>query len=493
MEAGPDTGIWGDKMRTRPAGLVGVQQTATVGIRRPVLDGSGLAATGVAAAMAAAALTAELVWRPDAHAAGLRSTIETTITLAALTAAVLLRSRIKHTGRFSDLLLVVALATVAVTDFVFEALPALADDRTGTFGIGARLACGMLVTSTLLVAAYVPDRWLIAPGRWTLSRAILAGISVVAIGELIDLVAGPGGRNGSAEAYEPLMTVFALVSFVALMTAGFGFVSRADADNRDRWLLAAACYLLAVASLERLAQPMPLASWVTVAEPFRIVAFGLLFVTALRRYGGNRAAQEAVRAERIRIADDLHDGLAQDLAFIVAYADRLEHRFGEAHLLVTAARRALAASRGTIVDLEASKAPTTAAALRDVATELQERFGVEITVRVPTADTQEPTLADRHEMVRIAREAIGNAIRHGGARRIEVTLGSRDKELLLRISDDGCGAGAPGSHANSGTGLGMRAMRSRARSLGGRLIAHHRAGGTEIDVVKSAPASKETV
>ena len=75
-----------------------------------------------------------------------------------------------------------------------------------------------------------------------------------------------------------------------------------------------------------------------------------------------------------------------------------------------------------------------------------------------------------------------------------MTLGSRDSELLLRISDDGCATGAPGSHANSGTGLGMHAMRSRARSLGGRLLAHHRAGGgTEIDVVLSGSPARQTV
>ncbi len=252
-----------------------------------------------------------------------------------------------------------------------------------------------------------------------------------------------------------------------------------------------ACYLLAIASLQAVAEPLPAANWVTLAEPFRILAFGLLFVAAHRLYGGRRAAQDAVSAERSRIANDLHDGLAQDLAFIVAYADRLERKFGEAHVLVLAARRALAASRGAIVDLEASPAPTTAAALREVAAELGARFGVEITVRVQTAMAEEPSVADRRDIVRIAREAIVNAVRHGGARKIQVTLGSRDSELLLRISDDGCPSNA-GSPPTAGTGLGMRAMRSRAHSLGGRLIAHRRAGGgTEIDVVMSGREMQE--
>ena len=122
-------------------------------------------------------------------------------------------------------------------------------------------------------------------------------------------------------------------------------------------------------------KPSPAANWVTLAEPFRILAFVLVFVTAIRLAGGRRLAQEVVSAERIRIANDLHDGLAQHLAFIVAYADRLERKFGEAHVLARAARRALAVSRGTIVDLEASRAPSTAAAPGGVARQLQHRAG----------------------------------------------------------------------------------------------------------------------
>jgi signal transduction histidine kinase len=472
-------------MKIRPVGFEGAEPAVIVGRRRSTGDVAVAIATAVAVALAVGAVAAELMWRPDVHAAGLRSAAETTITLAALIGAVMLRSRFHQTRRFSDLLLVVALATAAVTEFAFEALPALADDRTGTFGVGAQVAYVMLVTSTLLVAAYAPSKWTVARGNRTLSRAVFAGISVIAIGELIDLVLGPGGRSGSAEVYEPVLGALGFVSFIGLLAAAFGFASRAKGQDRESWLLAGACYLLAIASLQAVAQPLPAANSVTLAEPFRILAFVVLLATAIRLYGGQRAAQEAVSAERIRIANDLHDGLAQDLAFIVTYADRLERKFGEAHILVLAARRALAASRGTIVDLEASQAPSTEAALREVAAELEARFGVDISIRVQTRGVEEPSVADRRDLVRIAREAIVNAVRHGGARKIQVTLGSRDSELLLRISDNGCGTRASGSRASSGTGLGMRAMRSRARSLGGRLIAYRRAGGgTEIDVVK---------
>ena len=85
----------------------------------------------------------------------------------------------------------------------------------------------------------------------------------------------------------------------------------------------------------------------------------------------------ALNEERTRLARDLHDGLAQDLAFIALYAQGLEPDLGSEHPLVIAARRALDASRGLIADLAARSAPTTGAALALVANELGRRFGVQ--------------------------------------------------------------------------------------------------------------------
>jgi signal transduction histidine kinase len=64
-----------------------------------------------------------------------------------------------------------------------------------------------------------------------------------------------------------------------------------------------------------------------------------------------------------------------------------------------------------------------------------------------------------------------------------VRLGSRRDDLLLRISDDGCGFGRAGSDT-AGTGLGMRTMRARAKSAGGRLVTRSReSGGAEVEVL----------
>jgi signal transduction histidine kinase len=229
-------------------------------------------------------------------------------------------------------------------------------------------------------------------------------------------------------------------------------------------------------------------SWVTPGDALRAAAYGLLLVIVFRRALETKrelarsATSQAVEAERERIARDLHDGLAQDLAFIATHGQRLTSELGPDHPLSVAARRALAATRGTILDLSASGAPTTAHALREVAGELAARFSVRVDVQVashPDAADLEPS--EREEVVRIVREAIANAVRHGHAHHISVALDCRGATLRLRVSDDGCGM--PEAQPAATRGHGLSTMQARAESLGGQLTVRRSAlGGTELEV-----------
>ena len=83
-------------------------------------------------------------------------------------------------------------------------------------------------------------------------------------------------------------------------------------------------------------------------------------------------------------------------------------------------------------------------------------------------------------LYRVTQEAINNAIRHGKAQRITITLTSQNKTLSLSIYDDG--KGFPGSIDTSpAAGMGLRIMQYRAKQLGAKLefLARH-GGGTEI-------------
>ncbi len=454
-------------------------------------------ATATTVAVAAAAVGVwQLVSPVHLNDPGARAGIETAITLTALLSAALMLGHFRHSRRRRDLLLLGALIMVSVTDFAFAALPAVTGAETVPFGMGARLSCMVLVSIAFAAAALAPDRELLGGGRRrVVGLTVVAGLGIAALSQLLDRIAGTDSSGALAASYAPISVVVGLGSTGLLAIAGTAFVRRAGPQDSHAGLLAAACFLLAGANLGYLMFANLPANWVTPGDGLRLAAYAVLLVVALAQFRqtSHHATDAAINAERLRLARDLHDGLAQDLAVITTHAQRLEAIVGMEHPLTVAARSALAASRGAIVDLSASEAPTTAAALRRVGDELGARFGVEVRVKIEADSARvgmnELTQADREHVVRIAREAIVNAIRHGGARRVDVTLDCRGHDFLLRVSDDGCGISQPEVPATSG--FGMTAMRARAESLGGQLIARPRvAGGTELDVLlASTPAS----
>jgi signal transduction histidine kinase len=426
---------------------------------------------------------------PDA-----RASIQTAIALSALFSALLLGSHFKLTRRVRDLLLLAALATLSLTDFAFDALLALGGVHAGP-GNGGWLGCTIVVAIAFAAVGLAPDRKVSWERRRTMTIAAIASIGTFVLAELFDLVAGNGWAHGAlhhpvvaATTHDPLAQTIALISSGVLLLAGIAFVYRIGRADADKWLIAGVCFLLAAGGLQYLAVPAVAADWITPGDGFRLAAYGLLLTVALRRYSRTRhqAARAALDEERQRIARDLHDGLAQDLAFIGAYAQTLGSELGTEHPLMIAARSALAASRGMIVDLSARSAPTTGAALRLVADELGARFGVQVRVRIEggtgAGGHREPAPAEREQLVRIAREAIANAVRHGGAQGVDVVLDCQVAHRLLLVSDDGCGIAE--SALQSSSGFGLPTMRARAESLGGKLLARRGAnGGTQLEVL----------
>jgi signal transduction histidine kinase len=453
-------------------------------VQRPKLALWVVAAACAVAAVGFVGYGAEQLWQLHATDAALRSAIETGITLSALVSAVLLLAHFRQTRLLRDLLLLAALATVALTDFIFNALPAY-HYQTGIYGAGARMALTILIAGIFVAVAFVPADREVETGRRLAAIAVPAAFYWVALGELVDLIAGPVRERGPSGAYGPLATSVSVTCCVVLLVSAFGFAMRHRDGDRAAGMLAAAAMCIAGAQLGKLGLGVAPPDWVTPSDALRVAGYGLLLATAVGMYrrSVDQVARDAVSAERLRIARDLHDGLAQDLAFIAAHSERLAREFGADHPLAIAASRALAASRGQIVDLEASTASSTEAALRTVAAELSARHNVNVKVMVDDAVSTERGERERTELVRIAREAIANAVRHGGARNVTVRLGSRRDDLLLRVSDDGCGFAGAGKDT-AGSGLGMRTMRARAKSVGGRLVTRSgKSGGAEVEVL----------
>ena len=82
------------------------------------------------------------------------------------------------------------------------------------------------------------------------------------------------------------------------------------------------------------------------------------------------------------------------------------------------------------------------------------------------------------QLYRIAQEAVSNAIRHSGARRIRIALTEEKGRIALTIEDDGKGLPAKAAHAE---GMGLRIMGYRAGLIGGKLeIGCGPGGGTQV-------------
>jgi signal transduction histidine kinase len=153
---------------------------------------------------------------------------------------------------------------------------------------------------------------------------------------------------------------------------------------------------------------------------------------------------------------------------------------GVEHPVTIAARRAVSVSPDTISDLSASHSNTPREALEAIAHELSDRFHTAIAV---DADVNAALTDDsREQLLRIAREALANACRHGGAKNVVVSVRQTRNGLVLRVCDDGCGIRGAGKAARP-EGFGMRSMRERAAILDGDLTVHERrSGGTELQV-----------
>ncbi len=458
--------------------------TATVQTALRPRSRTNVSIIAASAAVSVAVVLSSLSWPAHVVNPGARAAIETIVAISALVTAALLLLQFRRRRRTDDLLLLGALAAVATIDFVFSALPDLIGRVGMPFGTDARTIAQALVPVAFLTAAFAPGRTTVAGRPWRAAMIGLACAAAVVLAEVLDLVVGRSSSSGDVASSAAAWV--SVGSAVALVVAGIGFAERSRSTRPRGALLAGASFLLAAARLQYLAIPSVAANWVTAREGLRVAAYALLLAAVATEYMRmcREEREAAVATERERIARDVHDGIAQDLAVIVFHAQRLESEFGAGHPLTVAARRALAASRQTIVDLAGSSAPSTVTALRDVADELHDRFGIEIDVRNEVEDYSEAAELDsndREQVVRIAREAIVNAARHGDAHHVDVVLQGRGTRWLLRVSDDGCGI--PDSAFMTTTGFGLRSMRVRAEEVGGHLSARRRAsGGTVLEL-----------
>ncbi len=187
--------------------------------------------------------------------------------------------------------------------------------------------------------------------------------------------------------------------------------------------------------------------------------------------------------ERRRIARDLHDGLAQELAFIVRRAKRSvgqPPRLADISQIANAAECALDESRRVIATLTRPLDEPLDMVLSEAVKGVADRLGTTVALAL---DPGVHVAADvREALLRIAREAVTNAARHGDAGLVRVEL-ENGMGLRLRIVDDGRGFDAGSRKRLRNGGFGLVSMSERARAIGAVLSVDSRSGaGTTVEV-----------
>ena len=190
------------------------------------------------------------------------------------------------------------------------------------------------------------------------------------------------------------------------------------------------------------------------------------------------AAQEA---ERLRVAQELHDEIGQSLTAVLLDLARAERQApdalrGQLRETQESVRASLDDARRIALELrpEALDDLGLGAALVVLADRLGERAGVKVEHRV---EQGLPPLTYEQELVvyRVAQEALTNVVRHASAHRAELSLSRNGGKLELRIRDDGRGL-----QGDRGGG-GIRGMRERALMVSADLDVQERpAGGVEV-------------
>jgi signal transduction histidine kinase len=451
-----------------------------------------LVALGLSVAFTAIPGVGKAVRSDSTHVA-----IATAGAIAVGLSAAMIAGRVLSTARLSDALLGAGLTVLAASTLFFSLIPAIGAGHHRTFSTWSAES-GRLIAAVLFIAAALathralddPSRSLRAVMFGSLSALAACVVVIAALTSVLPAIDEPAQlpRHVAPDLLSgpTLLTIWDLVLALTYAGGAVALALRAEreADPFLGWM-AAGLGLLAIARLDFALVPAQYTEYVYVGDVVVLIAFLVLLVGAgIEVISRQRAlAAAAIAEERRRLARDLHDGLAQELAFISAQTRRVvngSEEYTGATELLAAADRALEESRLTISGLARSAddeplertvvaAGTSAAARAGVEIEFDLDHGIEVPPEV------------RQAILRVQSQAIVNAAVHGHARRIEVRLRGTPG-VRFEVVDDGDGFDPDAPRRPDAVGL--VSMSERAAALGADLRIVSRPGsGARVELV----------
>jgi signal transduction histidine kinase len=220
--------------------------------------------------------------------------------------------------------------------------------------------------------------------------------------------------------------------------------------------------------------------------------------------------QAAVADERIRFARELHDGLLQALTgvglqlrllqrLVESDPDAVRERLADLQNLVAAEQRDLRYFVEQITSMPLAGADAGAgvtARLEELARRAERAWNLTVDLQVaPLARTLPEALA--HALARLVQEALANSARHGGARRVRVTVGAHQGGIRCTVVDDGKGFPFRGRRdlaALSREQIGPVSLRERVAALGGELVIDSSELGARLEItLPLGPPSNDSI
>lgn len=186
---------------------------------------------------------------------------------------------------------------------------------------------------------------------------------------------------------------------------------------------------------------------------------------------------EAIRQERIRLAREIHDGLAQTLAYLKIHALQMQTMVeaGESERLREALRQSYRVISEAYLDIRqeiddlrlASESGDFGELIKQTLQEFEETSGVEVNLRHPFDDIELPN-EFQPQVIRIVQEALSNIRKHAHATQVVIDWKRCGEMIQIEIEDDGIGF-CP-EDIPQASRYGLRGMQERAALIGADLV-----------------------
>ena len=393
----------------------------------------------------------------------------------------------------TELALVCALAAFALSELLPITVPDVPDPRWRAGAVWSALCGASAGAGLFALAAFAPRRRLMRrggalAGSVALVTAVVGAVVAVVVSFAAHLPKLPviGRAYGALVQPTPgadarLFTLELVMATVYGVAAG-RFLRRSDrfGDEFSGWL-AIAAVLAVAAHINNILYPRLYSPYFSLGDVFRLCSYVVLLAASARALRAHWLAlpEASVLQERQRIARDLHDGLAQELAYLLRNLDSPDGATSEqVKDLRRAARRAQVEARMAVTGLSSLPAQPVSVTVAEAVGQVAARDGVGL--RLDIAPDIRLSTQRSEALVRIACEAVGNAARHSGSELVYLTVTCDGRHVRLRVRDTGRGF----KPQIAGQGFGLISMHERARLVGGDLrVSSTLDRGSEVEAI----------